>query len=245
VGDSFLKRVEVVKDLLEATYHCPRHHNRDDVVDELVFILLSQMTHEKGYLSSFEALKARYPGWHEVMVANTDELASTIRAGGLGEIKGPRIQAILKRVFEDFGTFDLSFMRSWDQDSVYEYLTSLPGIGCKSALCVMMYALDMSVFPVDVNVRRVFARVGLIEASWSHRKAQAYLSREVPGEWGSSLHTNGLAHGRAICRPSRPMCNECVLYAQCAMGGLDVQRGRLASVEFALRVGEVRVRDTL
>jgi endonuclease III len=101
---------------------------------------------------------------------------------------------------------------------VYDFLTHLPGLGPKSALCVMMYSLDFDVFPVDVHVNRVAARIGAIPSGLKHYQAQQRLPALVPKGLSRKLHIAFVVHGRKICFSKRPACERCPISDLCKHG---------------------------
>ena len=108
--------------------------------------------------------------------------------------------------------------------SVEQYLTSLPGVARKTALCVMLYALDRDVLPVDTHVWRVAQRLGIAPAGgWSEGRGRA-LEAAIPRELRGSLHVTMIAHGRRVCRARAPICESCTLADLCPTAGPN-QRG--------------------
>jgi endonuclease III len=103
-------------------------------------------------------------------------------------------------------------------EEAYQYLVGLPGVGPKSALCVLMYSLDADVFPVDANIQRVLCRMGAISPNAKHYVAQERLPAYIPNGESRTLHVALLTHGRRVCRPRAPKCSECVLMHLCKMG---------------------------
>jgi endonuclease-3 len=128
------------------------------------------------------------------------------------------------RIVAGAGRPTLDFLRDWDDARVFDYLTSLPGISRKSALCIMMYSLGRAVFPVDTHVWRVARRLG-----WTAPRPKPTdrherdLEAAVPRELRYSLHVNMVAHGCLVCLPYDPRCDRCVLADLCpSRGAVDV-----------------------
>lgn len=209
-------RAKTIVRRLETAYGSPRHSNKQEPVDELFFIVLSQMTTQPSFDRVFERLKAAYRRWDELLDTPVEELQTFIHDAGLSHQKAPRMKAIARRLADDFGMVSLDKMRTASDADLHDYLTSLPGVGIKTAKCVMMYAFGREVLPADTHVTRVCTRLGLIvEArtpSTLHRELEAVVR---PGD-RYSLHVNALSHGRAVCRAGSPRCNECPVESQCA-----------------------------
>jgi endonuclease III len=201
-------------------YGTPRHHNPEEPLDDLVFILLSTQTEEYNYLQTYEALRAAFPGWRGLAEAPPEQVEALLRRGGLYRRKARQLQAALSRVVADAGAPTLDFLRTWDDERVYRYLTGFDGVGNKAALCVMLYALGRAVFPVDTHVWRVARRLG-----WTPPKPRPTLRDEralqvaVPPGSRYALHVNVVAHGRATCLTYWPRCDTCLLANLCPSRG--------------------------
>src|SRR3989441_921180 len=196
-------------------------------LEELVLTVLSQHTSDTNRDRAYADLRRRLETWDEVAEAPLPVLARAIRRGGLGPTKAVRIRAML-RAIRDSGVplDDRAFTRMRDQD-LWDTLVALPGVGPKTAACVLLFSLGQPYFPVDTHVHRVAKRLGLVPANASAEQAQALLQRAVPPEMMYALHMQLIRHGRAICRAPRPLCDECVLLDICPRVGVKLgsQRG--------------------
>jgi endonuclease-3 len=200
---------------LDEAYGTPDWRPYYAPVDELVLTILSQNTNDVNSLRAFEALKERYPTWQAVLNAPVDELAYTIRVGGLGPQKAPRIQAALRRILEERGDFNLDFLAEWPVDQALEWLIGFNGIGPKTASIVLLFCFGKAAFPVDTHITRVTRRLGLARPKDSPEKIKAIWEGLVPAEWYYSLHLNLIRNGREICRAAKPRCPACMLNAVC------------------------------
>jgi endonuclease-3 len=185
-------------------------------VDELVATVLSQHTSDINSGRAFASLKRRFPSWEEVTDAPTEEVAAAIRAGGIANQKAPRIQRILAEIERREGRIDLSRLDGLDDGAVEDYLTTLPGVGPKTAACVLTFSMGRAGFPVDTHVHRVTARLGWIPPGASAERAHQLLARRVPAEFRYDLHVALVTHGRTVCKAQRPRCGRCVLRDLCA-----------------------------
>ena len=199
-----------------------------DPLEELVLTVLSQHTSDANAERAFEALRAAYPSWDDVTRAPSDELAGVIRSGGLANTKAPRIQAILGEVRDREGRFDLSSLRGLDDRDARDYLTSLPGVGPKTAAVVMAFALGRDTIPVDTHVHRVSGRLGLITPRTSAEEAHRVLDELVPGDLKTPMHVGLIRLGREVCKAGRPRCEACPVRDLCpsAPRFLRARRGR-------------------
>lgn len=191
-----------------------RYSNRDPL-DELILTILSQNTSDRNSGRAWQSLRARFGTWDEVLHADIPDLYEAIKSAGLGNTKAPRIQAVLREVLDRRGSFDLGFLRDLPMDEARQWLRSLPGIGPKTAACVLCFACDMPALPVDTHVHRVSLRLGLIGPKVSAEAAHALLERAVPADDVYPFHVNMILHGRQICHARRPECGRCPLADDC------------------------------
>lgn len=197
-----------------------------DPLEELVFTVLSQNTSDLNSGRAFESLRRRYPSWERLAAADPSELASVIRAGGLANIKAPRILAILSEIQRrEGGSLDLSWMKTAPADAVREYLRSLPGVGPKTAACVMAFSLELAALPVDTHVFRVAGRLGFFGPRTGASRAQDVMESVVPQPLQAPLHVGMIRLGRMICRPGRPSCEVCPLKEVCPTAPLVISTG--------------------
>jgi endonuclease III len=164
---------------------------------------------------AYAAMRDRYPTWEALASARTADLVRVIRPGGLANTKAPRILAVLREIREREGRFDLSWMAEASDRGISEYLTSLPGVGPKTAAVVLAFSLGRSALPVDTHVHRVAGRLELVPPRSTAVQAQIALERLVPPRLRVPMHVGLIRHGRQICRAGRPRCEECVLQDLC------------------------------
>jgi endonuclease III len=188
------------------------------VLDELVLTVLSQATSDINSGRAFEGLKARFSSWPEVLAAPVDEIADSIRAGGIADVKAARIQAILTDIEEREGAVDLERLRELSDVEVEHYLCSLPGVGPKTAACVLVFSMGRDAFPVDTHVIRIVKRLGWVGPKDNAEAVHRDLTPRIPAELRYSLHMALIQHGRTICKARRPRCTDCVLFDMCAAG---------------------------
>jgi len=195
------------------------------VIDELVGTILSQNTSDTNSSRAFRLLKERFPTWEEVLEAPVSELADVIRPGGLADQKAPRIKRILGEIEEREGSIDLKRLNDLNDQEVMDYLTGLPGVGPKTAACVLVFSMGRDAFPVDTHVHRVVRRLGWIGAGASAEKMQRELTPRIPAEIRYELHIALVRHGRTICKARRPRCTDCVLLDWCEAGPTLLAQG--------------------
>lgn len=187
---------------------------RTDPLDELILTVLSQHTSDANADRAFGSLRGRFPTWGAVVRARPAEVAEAIRSGGLANTKAPRIRSILREVSEREGRFDLSRLRRLSDVEVVRYLTSLPGVGPKTAAVVLAFALGRPALPVDTHVHRVATRLGWVPRT-SAESAHRRLETLVRPELRVPLHVGLIRLGREICKSGRPRCESCPLVELC------------------------------
>ncbi len=186
-----------------------------DPVSELVSTILSQNTNDANRDVAFRRLRERFPTWQKVLEADTEAVVDAIRPAGLANQKAPRIQAALQSIVTERGELELEFLLDWPVDEAKAWLSSLHGVGPKTAAIVLLFALGRPAFPVDTHVHRVSGRLGLIGPRVTREKAHDLLEELLPPEHYYSFHLNLIQHGRQVCQARRPRCEACMLTGLC------------------------------
>ncbi len=208
------KAIQATK-ILRSIYHSPQHNNKQDPLDEIVFIILSQMTTYRSFERVFDRLKKIAPTWEMVRRMQLKRLKRLIKDAGLSNQKAPRIRAVLNRLRNDFGRVTLEPLRQMKTSDAEAYLVSLPGVQMKSAKCVLMYSLKRKVLPIDTHVLRVARRLGLLDDLVISEKAHRRLEAIVEPSFRYAFHVNSVSHGRSICLTANPRCPLCRLKRLC------------------------------
>jgi len=208
--------VREVDRLLAKVYGDRKWRRHAEPIDELIATVLSQHTNDINRDKAFEQLKRRFPSWEQVLRAPVRKIASAIKPAGLANQKAPRIKAILQRIAEaNEGDLSLEFLEEMPTDEALAWLKNLPGVGPKTAACVLLFSFGKPVFPVDTHIFRISKRLGWLDEKVNEAKANELLDQVVPNEIKYRLHLNMIAHGRQICRPQKPRCQECVIKHLC------------------------------
>ena len=227
-----------VYELLLETYGEPQNEPDYDPLGGLVGTILSQHTSDINSGRAYQQLITTFPTWEEVRDAPTPLVAEAIKSGGLANIKAPRIQDALGRLTEQkqaagfTGTLSEYLseeLKKRTPEEGWHYLRTIPGVGPKTAACVMMFNMNEAVMPVDTHVHRTSQRLGLIGPRVNADKAHVIFARALPPEWVYPMHVNLIRHGRKICHSQRPECTRCPLYRECAfVGSVNAQETALA-----------------
>ncbi len=214
--DSALERkYKQVSALLSDVYGYPKWRQHLPPVDELVSTILSQNTNDINRDRAFDTLIERFPTWEEVRDAAPGAVIEAVRVAGLANQKGPRIQAALRYLTETQGAITLDHLAGMTIEEAKAWLTSIDGIGPKTAAIILLFALNRPAFPVDTHVHRVTKRLGLIGKKTSREKAHDELEAIVPPEDYYAFHLQVIQHGREVCQARAPKCGICVLQPAC------------------------------
>jgi endonuclease III len=217
------RRLRKITDRLANEYGRPvlRPHHRP--IDELVLTVLSQNTNDRNRDVAYFRLRERFPSWDAVREAPVEEIEDAIRPGGLAPTKSVRIHQILDAIGED----DLLWLADAPLDEAREFLVGLPGVGRKTAACVLLFSFGRPDVPVDTHVDRVGGRLGLWAAKTPLVKAHDELSRLCgdDGEFAYETHVLLIRHGRRTCVARTPRCSECPLRRICPEGRRRLARG--------------------
>ncbi len=203
---------------LSALYGAPVWRPHGDPMTELVLTILSQNTSDTNSGRAFMRLRRRFAAWEELLAADPDEIIAEIQVGGLARVKAPRIKAILEEVWRRRGSFDLTNLVEMPLDEAKVWLRSLPGVGPKTAACVLMFALGRPALPVDTHVHRVAQRLGLVPLKASAEQSHVLLEAMLSAEEVYPFHVSLIKHGRRLCHAQRPLCGQCPLLDGCPAG---------------------------
>lgn len=208
------QNIDIVFDVLEELWGNEKNEPRlghEEPLDGLILTLLSQNTNDRNRDKGFTALKDSFPSWELVASASAEAIADRIRPAGLAKTKSERMLQILASLKEKFGEYSLTTLKGKNNESVREYLSSLPGIGAKTVACVMLFDLGMSAFPVDTHIARFCRRMKWAEESLPPDEIQPLLEEWVPETRFLGGHVNIIEHGRGLCHARNPACGKCPL----------------------------------
>ncbi len=208
------RRLLAIRDRLRREYGRPVLHPHRAPVDELVLTVLSQNTNDRNRDVAYHRLRERYPTWEDVRRAPVAEVEEAIRPGGLAPTKAVRIVQILDALAGD----DLGWMEEAPVDEARDYLVSLPGVGRKTAACVLLFSFGRHDVPVDTHVFRVGTRLGLFRPRASLEEAHDEMLRLCPEGDAYEVHVLLIRHGRRTCAARAPRCAECPLRRMCPEG---------------------------
>ena len=216
------RRVRALRDRLRLLYGRPVAPPHGRGIEELILTVLSQSTNDRNRDVAYLRLTARLPSWEAVRDAPLEEVEAAIQPGGLHRQKSVRIQAILRELGGWGSIPDLSFLAELPVEEARAYLTALPGVGRKTAACVLLFAFGLPDVPVDTHVSRVGTRLGLFRPGAPFEELHDEMLRLTPAGQEVELHINLLRHGRRTCHAHRPACGECALLRSCPYGRTSI-----------------------
>jgi endonuclease-3 len=188
-------------------------------IAELVLTVLSQSTNDRNRDVAFLRLRTRFPSWEAVRDAPVAEIEQAIRPGGISKVKSVRIQAILRAISHDPRDppheLSLDWLPRTPLNEARDYLVALPGVGRKTAACVLLFAYGLHDVPVDTHVSRVGARLRLLQPGAPFERMHDQMLALTPPGHELELHVNLLRHGRRTCHARSPECPSCALARMC------------------------------
>jgi endonuclease-3 len=223
------RKLRAIRDRLREEYGRPVLRPHRAPVDELILTVLSQNTNDRNRDVAYGRLRERFDSWAEVRDAPVEDVEEAIRPGGLAPTKAVRIKQILGALTEEHagapGTArslanvdDLAWLEDAPLAEARDYLCELPGVGRKTAACVLLFSFGRPDVPVDTHVYRVGTRLGLWPEGTSLEKAHDAMLTLVDPEDAYEIHVLLIRHGRRTCTARNPNCPECPLRRMCPYG---------------------------
>jgi endonuclease-3 len=212
-------RVVRVRERLREVYGIPLMAPHGHPIAELVLTVLSQSTNDRNRDVAFLRLRTRFPSWEAVRDAPVAEVEEAIRPGGISKVKSVRIQAILRAISADPRDPPHELSLDWLADAplseARNYLVALPGVGRKTAACVLLFTYGLRDVPVDTHVSRVGRRLHLLQQEAPFERLHDQMLALTPPGQELELHVNLLRHGRRTCHARSPECGDCALARMC------------------------------
>ncbi|MBW3607749.1 MAG: DNA lyase [Actinobacteria bacterium] len=205
-------RVARIRERLADVYGVPVAGPHGHPIAELVLTVLSQSTNDRNRDIAYLRLRERFALWEAVRDAPLEEIEEAIRPGGISKVKSARIQAILRAIGDPL---DLDWMANAPVVDSQAYLCALPGVGRKTAACVLLFAFGLRDVPVDTHVSRVAMRLHLLRPGAPFEELHDAMLALTPVGAELELHVNLLRHGRRTCHSQRPACGACALRRMC------------------------------
>jgi endonuclease-3 len=182
--------------------------------DALIATILSQNTNDNNSYKAYLNLKRRYKSLDKLAEAPRREIENTIKVAGLGKQKSASIKSFLSTLKKKNGKLNLQYISKMSDDEILNELTSIKGVGVKTASCVLLFSLDRNVCPVDTHVNRTLNRTGIVSTK-APDKTFEKLKDNLPDGIAHQFHTNLIKLGREICKPAKPFCSICPVEKLC------------------------------
>lgn len=214
--DALQEKARLIHTTLIDHFGEPVFQPGDDPVDELIATILSANTNDANSGRAFDQLKQAFgDDWEKVRTAPLDAIKQAIRPAGMYNQKAPAIAGALERIKADRGAYDLNFLAELPASEALDYLTSLPGVGRKTASIVILFCFNGAAFPVDTHIQRISQRTGISGRRASPDKIKQIWESLMPPSTFYPLHINLIRHGRRICQALTPQCDRCPLQSIC------------------------------
>ncbi len=190
---------------------------RREPIHELITTMLSHRTTHANETKAYYRMRELYPTWPDVISANVDALTAALETAQYPGPKAINIQKALRIIQDKSPDFSLHFLNDLTLDEAMDWLTSLPGVGLKTATLVLLFNFHKPILPVDTHVFRVSQRVGIIGAKVTAEKAHGILLDMLPKDAPVlfNFHKHLYWHGQRICFWRDPDCPVCPLKEIC------------------------------
>jgi endonuclease-3 len=187
---------------------------KSDPLDMLIATMLSQNTTDKTSYRAFQNLKTDFKNWEDVMNSPPEKIKKAIKVCGLTNQKSKSIQQLLKQLKAKHNKLNMNFVKSMNDEEIYDELIRYDGVGVKTISCVLAFSLGRDVFPVDTHVHRITNRLGLVKTKTPDKTFES-LKDAIPKGKKYLFHNLLIFFGRKICRAKNPLCNKCLLFDHC------------------------------
>jgi endonuclease-3 len=171
----------------------------------LIGTILSARTRDENTSAVVKKLFSKYKTAHALAKAKYSDVEKIIKSTGFYRVK-------TKRIIEVASIIDSKYSGSVPQN--LEELIQLPGVGRKTANCVLVYAFDKPAIPVDTHVHRISNRLGLVQTK-KPEETEIELMKKIPKEYWVRVNDTFVMYGQNICKPISPICKVCQIKKEC------------------------------
>jgi len=202
----YSKVLDSIEQQLEGEAHLDQlARKKQDPFKILISTILSARTKDSNTRIATEKLFAKYNTPKKIAEADIEEIQHLIKASGFYRVKAARIKEVAKVLINEYNGF---------VPENYEDLMSLPGVGSKTANCVLVYAFKVPAIPVDTHVHRISNRLGWVKTK-NPLQTEKALRNSIPKELWLKLNRLFVRFGQQVCLPIRPKCEICIIEKQC------------------------------
>ncbi len=206
------EKIKKLATLLEKKYRPLEWQSQGDPLEMLVLTILSQNTNDTNRDRAFASLKKTFSTYESIVRASTEQVADAIKEGGLQYQKAKRIQEVLRRIKQEQGAYDLSYLKDLSTEDAFNELIKFDGVGKKTTGVVLTFSLNKPYFPVDTHIERITHRLGLVKQG---EDPHDVMNAVVPTELTYQFHLHLIWHGRETCKARKPLCEQCVIAGLC------------------------------
>jgi len=176
-----------------------------DPLQILIGTILSARTRDENTTVAVRNLFTKYKTVEQLANANTKQIEKLIKSTGFYHVKAKRIKDVANMLIQQYA--------GRVPDNIDELL-SLPGVGRKTANCVLVYAFNKPAVPVDTHVHRISNRLGLVETK-TPEQTELELTSKIDKKYWTKINDTFVMFGQNICRPVGPLCEHCLLKRSC------------------------------
>ncbi len=190
-------RITALKELREAETEGP--------FSILIGTILSARTRDENTTKVMKNLLSHYKSPETLSSAKVKEVEKIIKPIGFYHVKAKRIIKVASIINSQYGG---------NVPDDFEKLIELPGVGRKTANCVLVYAFDKPAIPVDTHVHRISNRLGLVRTK-APEDTEKELMKKIPKKYWLEINDTFVMYGQNICKPVSPMCDVCKIKRKC------------------------------
>ncbi|MBM3904747.1 MAG: endonuclease III [Thaumarchaeota archaeon] len=182
-----------------------RESEQGDPFAILIGTILSARTKDENTARVVKSLFLRYKNAKELAVAKVKDVEKIIHSIGFYHVKARRIIQVAKIIYTQY---------KGKVPENMDALVGLPGVGRKTANCVLVYAFEHPAIPVDIHVHRISNRLGLVQTKTPEQTEQE-LMEKIPKKFWLQINDTFVMYGQNICKPISPMCEVCKIKKLC------------------------------
>ena len=171
----------------------------------LISTILSQRTKDKNTIKASERLFSKFPTLEQIANANLAEIKNLIKESGFYNVKAKRIKEVSRILLNKY---------NGKVPHEIDKLLKLPGVGRKTANCVLVYGFNIPAIPADTHVHRISNRLGIVKTK-TPEQTEHELMRKISKKYWIKINELFVKHGQTICNPIRPKCDKCIINKLC------------------------------
>ncbi len=197
------KIIKIIK-LLEKDYDLT-FYSRKKPFKVLISVILSQRTRDENTLIASKKLFSKFDTPKKLANADISEVKKLIKQSGFYNIKAKRIKEVSRILLNKY---------NGKVPHKLDKLLELPGVGRKTANCVLVYGFNIPAIPADTHVHRISNRIGIVKTK-TPEQTEHELMKKVPKKYWININELFVKHGQTICNPIKPKCDKCSISELC------------------------------